>query len=88
MRKVEKIGQAIFVLLRRSQSMGKKCFIGGNHMNKTVSSVLKGAAAGAVMGTAAYLVMGGKPNVRQMKKKASKAMKTMGHLFDSISYMM
>ena len=57
-------------------------------MNKTVSSVLKGAAAGAVMGTAAYLVMGGKPNVRQMKKKASRAMKTMSSIFDSISSVM
>ena len=57
-------------------------------MNKTVSSVLKGAAAGAVMGTAAYLAMGGKPNMRQMKKKASRAMKTMSSVFDSISSMM
>ena len=54
-------------------------------MNKTVSSVLKGAAAGAVMGTAAYLMMGGKPDMRRMKKKASRAMRTMGSFFDTIS---
>ena len=35
-------------------------------MNRTVSSVLKGAAAGAVVGTAAYMAMG------TSKSKASK----------------
>lgn len=59
------------------------------NMNRTVSSVLKGAAAGAVVGTAAYMTMGtSKSKARQMKKKASKAMKTVGAVFENLSAMM
>ena len=58
-------------------------------MNRTLNSVLKGAAAGAVVGTAAYMAMGGGKNkTKHMKKKASKAMKTVGTIFENISYMM
>lgn len=58
-------------------------------MNQTLSSVLKGAAAGAAVGMAAYMVMGtGKNKVRKMKKKAARAMKTVGGVFDSLAGMM
>ncbi len=58
-------------------------------MNKPVQNVLKGAAAGAIVGTAAMAALNAGHNKgKQMKKKAAKAMKTVGHVFDSLSQMM
>ena len=50
---------------------------------------MKTAAIGAVLGTAAGAAMSaGQHKTGQMKKKAAKAMKTVGHTFDTISRMM
>ena len=58
-------------------------------MNKSVQTVMKTAAVGAVLGTAAGAAMSaGKQKTGQMTKKAAKAMKTVGHTFDTISRMM
>ena len=58
-------------------------------MNKTAGNVLKGAAAGAIVGTATTMAMNaGHKKGAQMKKKASKAMKTVSNVFESISEMM
>lgn len=58
-------------------------------MNKTAQTVMKTAAVGVVLGTAAGVAMNmGQRKTTQMKKKAAKAMKVVGHTFDSISRMM
>ena len=58
-------------------------------MNKSVQTVMKTAAVGAVLGTAAGAAMSaGQHKTGQMKKKAANAMKTVGHTFDTISRMM
>ena len=58
-------------------------------MNKPMQNVRKGAAAGGVLGTAAMVALNAGHNKgKQMKKKAAKAMKTVGSVFDSISQMM
>lgn len=83
--KVEKAGKLILFRERGTSPEYKGEIV----MNQTLSSVLKGAAAGAAVGTAAYMVMGtGKNKVRKMKKKAARAMKTVGGVFDSLAGMM
>ena len=58
-------------------------------MNKPMQNVMKGAAAGAVLGTAAMVALNaGHHKGKQLKKKAAKAMKTDGGVFASISQMM
>ena len=58
-------------------------------MTKGMSNVVKGIAAGMLIGTAAYIAGNtSKSKGKQMKKKAAKAMKTVGDVFDNISYMM
>lgn len=85
MQKVEKAGKLILFRERGTSPEYKGEIV----MNQTLSSVLKGAAAGAAVGTAAYMVMGtGKNKVRKMKKKAARAMKTVGGVFDSLAGMM
>ncbi|MGI5894307.1 MAG: hypothetical protein ACOX6P_06890 [Candidatus Merdivicinus sp.] len=58
-------------------------------MNKAAQNIMKTAAVGVVLGTAAGVAMNaGQHKTTQMKKKAAKAMRVMGHTFDSISRMM
>lgn len=58
-------------------------------MNKAAQNVMKSAAAGIILGTAAGVAMNaGHRKTVNMKKKAAKAMRAVGHTFDSISRMM
>lgn len=60
--------------------------------NNTVSSVVKGLAAGAVVGTATYMMTAGtgkkKMQGRNVKKNAGKALKAVGTVIENVSYMM
>ncbi len=60
--------------------------------NNTASSVAKGLVAGAVVGTAAYMMSTGsakkKTQSRSMKKNAGKALKAVGTVIENVSYMM
>lgn len=57
--------------------------------SKGVSSVVKGLAAGAVVGTAAYMMTSSKKkNGAKMKKNASRAMKAVGTVIENVSYLM
>ncbi len=63
--------------------------LGGVLMTRGMSNVVKGIAAGMLVGTAAYVAgQTSKTKGKQMKKKAAKAMKTVGNVFENISYMM
>ncbi|MEG2813184.1 MAG: hypothetical protein RSA79_01155 [Oscillospiraceae bacterium] len=55
-----------------------------------VSSVMKGLAAGAVVGTAAFMMANSKKknNTGNMKKKASKAIQAVGSAIENVSYLM
>ena len=58
-------------------------------MNQAAQNVMKTAAVGVVLGTAAGVAMNaGHRRTANMKKKAAKAMRVVGHTFDSISRMM
>ena len=58
-------------------------------MTKGTSNVVKGIAAGVLVGTAAYMAgHTSRTKGKQMKRKAAKAMKTVGNVFENISYMM
>ncbi|MCI8501820.1 MAG: hypothetical protein HFJ85_06235 [Oscillospiraceae bacterium] len=57
-------------------------------MNHLMSSVAKGVAVGAAVGTAAYMVKAKKQKGRMMKKSATKAMKTIGNVMENVAYMM
>ena len=58
----------------------------------TVSSVVKGLAAGAVVGTATYMLAGSsmskKRNAHNLKKNAGKARKAVGTVIENVSYIM
>ncbi|MEG0693508.1 MAG: hypothetical protein RR444_10575 [Oscillospiraceae bacterium] len=57
--------------------------------NNTMSSVVKGLAAGAVIGTATYMMTTGKKkNNHNVKKNAGKALKAVGTVIENVSYMM
>lgn len=60
--------------------------------NKAASAVAKGLAAGAVVGTAAYMMstMPSRKNngMNQAKRKAGKALKAVGAVIENVSYMM
>lgn len=57
--------------------------------NSAMSSVVKGIAAGAVVGTAAYMMSSNKKKTgSKMKKNASKAMKAVGTVMENVSYLM
>ena len=59
--------------------------LGGVLMTRGMSNVVKGM----LVGTAAYVAgQTSKTKGKQMKKKAAKAMKTVGNVFENISYMM
>jgi len=56
---------------------------------KGVSSMVKGLAAGAVVGTATYMMTSAKrKNSSSMKKSASKAVKAVGAVIENVSYLM
>ncbi|MEM1484367.1 hypothetical protein V6615_05740 [Oscillospiraceae bacterium PP1C4] len=60
-------------------------------MNKTTTTAVTGMAVAMVAGTAAYMLsnQGGKNNTsRKIKRSASKAIKTLGSVLDSVQYMM
>ncbi len=58
-------------------------------MAMNLSTILTGAAVTAAVGTAAYMMTGKKkPNARQIKKQAGKAVHAVGDIVDSISSMM
>ena len=60
--------------------------------SSTVSSVVKGIAAGAVVGTATYMMTSGagkkKANSHALKKNAGKALEAVGTVIENVSYMM
>lgn len=55
-----------------------------------VAPILTGVAVSAAVGTAAYMMsgMGKKSHTKALKKNAGKAVKAMGEVVDSFSYMM
>lgn len=59
--------------------------------NNKMSSVVTGLAAGAVVGTAAYMMTAGsskKKSGTSMKRNAGKALKAVGTVIENVSYMM
>ncbi|WMJ22407.1 hypothetical protein RBG61_10460 [Paludicola sp. MB14-C6] len=57
--------------------------------NNVVSSVVKGLATGAVVGTASYMMSNArKSRGRNVRKTASKAMKAVGTVIENVSYLM
>lgn len=58
--------------------------------SSTVSSVVKGLAAGAVVGTATYMMTSGgkKKSANNLKRNAGKALKAVGSVIENVSYMM
>lgn len=59
-------------------------------MNKTVSALMSGAAAAAAIGTAVYMMNGGRKqaNVRKMRRSAAKTVKAVGSIANGISSIM
>lgn len=58
-----------------------------------MGSIMKGIAAGAVVGTATYMMSTAnhnhaKNNATKMKKTASKAMKAVGTVIENVAYLM
>lgn len=57
--------------------------------NNSMSAVVKGVAAGAVIGTAAYMMSQGKKKTSAtVKRNAGKALKAVGTVIENVSYMM
>lgn len=57
--------------------------------NNVMSSVVKGLAAGAAIGTATYMVsQTKKKTANTVKKNAGKALKAVGTVIENVSYMM
>lgn len=57
--------------------------------NGTVSSVVKGVAAGAVVGTATYMITSSrKKSGAKAKKNVSKAMRAVGTVIENVAYLM
>lgn len=58
--------------------------------HNTMSSVVKGLAAGAIVGTATYMMTSGskKKAAQGLKKNAGKAVKAVGSVIENVSYMM
>lgn len=57
----------------------------------TVSAVVKGVTAGAVVGAAAYMITvapSRKKQVNTAKKNAGKALRAVGNVIENVSYMM
>ncbi len=58
-------------------------------MNKTSRSILTGLATGAVLGTAAYMVVNRTPSRgKTLKRNTGKALHTVGNLMENMSTMM
>ncbi|MGI5966664.1 MULTISPECIES: hypothetical protein [Anaerotruncus] len=59
-------------------------------MNKTTTTAVTGVAVAMAAGTAAYMLANhGKANTgKKLKRNASKAIKTLGTVLDSVEYMM
>lgn len=58
-------------------------------MNKATTTAMTGMAVAAVAGTAAYMLSGhGKNPTKKLKQNATKAIKTLGSVLDSVEYMM
>ncbi len=58
-------------------------------MNKTVSNVAKGLAAGAAVGAITYMVTSSnRKKTKAIKKGAGKAIKAVGTIVDNVSAMM
>lgn len=60
-------------------------------MNKkdTTNSIVKGLVAGAVIGTASYMMSNsGKKAVPEVKKNVTKAVKSVGGAMENMAYMM
>lgn len=54
-----------------------------------MSSIVKGIAAGAVVGTATYMMANAKkPQASSMKRTATKAMKAVGTVIENVAYLM
>lgn len=57
--------------------------------SSAMSSVVKGLAAGAVVGTATYMMTSAKKNSASKKKRnTAKAMKAVGTVIENVAYMM
>ena len=57
----------------------------------TISAVVKGVTAGAVVGTATYMITTAPSRKKQMssaKKSAGKALRAVGNVIENVSYMM
>ena len=58
-------------------------------MNRTTTTAVTGMALAAVAGTAAYMMSHKSKNPsKKLKQNASKAIKTLGSVLDSVEYMM
>ncbi len=59
-------------------------------MNRTASTAVTGLAVAMAAGTAAYMMSGhhGPNTSRKIKKNATKAIKTIGSMLNSVEYMM
>ena len=78
-----------FVNNRRAESDSANLNQEESSMNQAAQNVMKTAAVGVVLGTAAGVAMNaGHRRTANMKKKAAKAMRVVGHTSDSISRMM
>ena len=57
-------------------------------MNKTAATAVTGVAGAMAAGTAAYMMNHKKNPGKKLKQNATKAIKTLGTVLDSVEYMM
>lgn len=59
-------------------------------MNKATTTAVTGIAVAMAAGTAAYMMAGNRSNNtgKKMKKNATKVVRTLGSMLDSVEYMM
>lgn len=59
-------------------------------MNKATTTAVTGIAVAMAAGTAAYMMAGNRNNNtgKKMKKNATKVVRTLGNMLDSVEYMM
>lgn len=80
------------ILLRRDtikkRAIAKKSG-GRKSMNKATTTAVTGIAVAMAAGTAAYMMAGNRNQNtgRRIKKNASKVIKTLGNMLDSVEYM-
>lgn len=58
-----------------------------NNKTSITTAVISGAAAAAVVGTAAYMMNGKSRNVHKIKRNAAKTARAMGSIVNGISEM-